>query len=109
MAVNVPTTWLHLSPAMGDFDNRMFGAINDMLLDMLAAIARRDNEQRRERQKQGIEKARAAGKYRGRSINQHRHDTINRLIASGSSWGCVALTTVGRQKPTSETGRRLHQ
>ena len=33
MAVNVPTTWLHLSPALADFDNRMFGAINDMLLD----------------------------------------------------------------------------
>ncbi|RSB23282.1 resolvase [Enterobacter cloacae] len=92
VAVNVPTTWLHLSPALADFDNRMFGAINDMLLDMLAAVARRDYEQRRERQKQGIEKARAEGKYRGRSINQHRHDAINRLIASGSSWSQVQKT-----------------
>lgn len=50
VAVNVPTTWQHLSPAHTEFDARMFGAINDMLLDMLAAIARRDYEQRRERQ-----------------------------------------------------------
>ncbi len=32
-------------------------AINDMLLDMLAAVARRDYEQRRERQRHGISKA----------------------------------------------------
>ena len=49
VAVNVPTTWQHLSPIQNEFDARMFGAINDMLLDMLAAIVRRDYEQRRER------------------------------------------------------------
>ena len=54
MAVNVPTTWQHLSPIQNEFDARMFGAINHMLLDMLAAIAHRDYEQRRERKKQGI-------------------------------------------------------
>ena len=68
VAVNVPTTWQHLSPIQNEFDARMLGAINDMLLDMLAAIARRDYEQRREQQKQGIE-AQAAGKYRGRKID----------------------------------------
>ncbi len=55
MAVNVPTTWIN--SGMSEFDSRLFAAINDMLLDMLAAVARRDYEQRRERQKQGIEKA----------------------------------------------------
>ncbi|MFA2241614.1 helix-turn-helix domain-containing protein, partial [Escherichia coli] len=43
-------------------------------------------EQRRERQKQGIEKARKDGKYKGRKPNQARHDAIIRLIESGSSW-----------------------
>lgn len=84
MAVNVPTTWL--SSGMHDFDSRMFAAINDMLLDMLAAVARRDYEQRRERQQQGIARARREGKYKGRQINQSRHDAINRLLDSGSSW-----------------------
>lgn len=50
VAVNVPTTWL--ASGHNDFDSRMFSAINDMLLDMLAAVARRDYEQRRERQQQ---------------------------------------------------------
>nr|ARO45645.1 hypothetical protein PMPNAOBH_00004 [Escherichia coli] len=44
VAVNVPTTWL--ASGHNDFDSRMFSAINDMLLDMLAAVARRDYEQR---------------------------------------------------------------
>jgi DNA invertase Pin-like site-specific DNA recombinase len=37
----------------------MFSAINAMLLDMLAAVARKDYEDRRRRQAQGIEKAKA--------------------------------------------------
>ncbi len=52
MAVNVPTTWIN--SGMSEFDSRLFAAINDMLLDMLAAVARRDYEQRRERQKQQL-------------------------------------------------------
>ncbi|HCX4670933.1 TPA: recombinase family protein [Escherichia coli] len=84
MAVNVPTTWIN--SGMSEFDSRLFAAINDMLLDMLAAVARRDYEQRRERQKQGIEKAKKDGKYKGRKPNQARHDAIIRLIESGSSW-----------------------
>lgn len=92
VAVNVPTTWLHLSPGLADFDNRMFSAINNMLLDMLAAVARRDYEQRRERQKQGIAKAKSEGKYQGRKINKNRYDAINRLLVSGSSWSQIQKT-----------------
>jgi DNA invertase Pin-like site-specific DNA recombinase len=89
VAVNVPTTWQHLFPAIQEFDARIFVAINGMLLDMLAAIARRDYDQRRERQQQGIAKAKAAGKYTGRKINQERYDAINRLVASGTSWSAI--------------------
>lgn len=99
VAVNVPTTWQHLSPTHNEFDARIFGAINDMLLDMLAAIARRDYEQRRERQTQGIAKAREAGKYRGRQVDPSRYDAINRLLASGSSWS-VVQRTVGCSRST---------
>ncbi|AKL39091.1 TPA: recombinase family protein [Serratia marcescens] len=87
VAVNVPTTWI--ASGIHDFDSRMFAAINDMLLDMLAAVARRDYEQRRERQKQGIARARKEGKYRGRQPDQSRYDAINKLLTSGSSWSQV--------------------
>jgi DNA invertase Pin-like site-specific DNA recombinase len=99
VAVNVPTTWQHLAPQQNEFDSRMLSAINDMLLDMLAAIARRDYEQRRERQSQGIKRAKVAGKYRGRQVNHARYDAINRLLASGSSWS-VVQKTVGCSRST---------
>ena len=105
VAVNVPTTWQHLSPAVHEFDQRMFSAINDMLLDMLAAIALRDYEQRRERQKQGIAKAKSAGKYRGRQIDQARYGAINRLLASGNSWS-VVQRTVGCSRSTISKAAR---
>lgn len=44
----------------------MLKAVNGMMLDMLAAIARKDYEDRRRRQSEGISKAKAEGKYRGR-------------------------------------------
>jgi hypothetical protein len=44
----------------------MFEAINGMLLDMLAAAARKDYEDRRRHQAQGQAKAMAEGRYKGR-------------------------------------------
>lgn len=41
--------------------NRMLAAINGMMLNMLPAIARKDYEDRRRRQKQGIAKSKAEG------------------------------------------------
>lgn len=52
-----------------DFTARMFDAINGMLLDMLAAVARKDYEDRHRRQMQGQAKAKTAGKYVGRPEN----------------------------------------
>lgn len=44
----------------------MLKAINCMMLDMLAAIARKDHQDRRRRQDKGTVKAKDAGKFRGR-------------------------------------------
>jgi hypothetical protein len=49
-----------------EFTVRMFEAINGMLLDMLAAVARKDYDDRRRRQAQGQAKAKAEGRYKGR-------------------------------------------
>jgi DNA invertase Pin-like site-specific DNA recombinase len=45
----------------------MFEALNAMMLDMLAAIARKDYDDRPHRQMQGIAKAKSGGKYRSRA------------------------------------------
>lgn len=54
-------------------------AINNMLLDMLAAISRKDYEDRRRRQSEGIEKAKISGKFKGRKSNPERNKKIYEL------------------------------
>jgi DNA invertase Pin-like site-specific DNA recombinase len=44
-----------------------------MLLDMLAAVARKDYEDRSRRQLDGIQKAKEQGAYKGRGVDQDKH------------------------------------
>ena len=86
VSLDLPTSHQFMQPARDEFTQRMLAAVNAMLLDMLAATARKDYEDRRRRQSEGIEKAKAQGKYRGRQINQKRHDTIAALLRDGKSY-----------------------
>ena len=67
----------------------MFAAINAMMLDMLAAIGRKDYEDRRRRQGQGIARAKAEGIYRGRRENVERNAGIAGMLKSGMSWSAI--------------------
>lgn len=69
-----------------EFTERMLSAINDMMLDMLAAIARKDYDDRRKRQAQGVKRAQEAGKYRGRPVNKKLHKDIEGLLQDGKSY-----------------------
>ena len=64
----------------------MFEAINSMLLDMLAAVARKDYNDRRRRQHQGIAKAKAEGRFKGRPVDTEKNDQIAALLAAKTSW-----------------------
>ena len=85
VALDLPTSW-QLASTSDEFTSRMFGAINGMMLDMLAAVARKDYDDRRRRQAQGILKAKAQGKYRGRPENTDRNAGIAAQLRGGSSW-----------------------
>lgn len=89
VALDLPTSWTMLTAKADDFTGRMFGAINDMLLDMLAAIARKDYEDRRRRQAQGIENAKATGLYRGRPENAKKNAAISALLREGKTWSQI--------------------
>jgi DNA invertase Pin-like site-specific DNA recombinase len=65
----------------------MFEAINGMLLDMLAAVARKDYDDRRRRQPQGQATARAEGKYKGRPEDTERNAGIASEAARGAHTG----------------------
>jgi DNA invertase Pin-like site-specific DNA recombinase len=93
VALDLPTSW-QLAVAHGDdFTARMAEAINGMLLDMLAAIARKDYEDRRRRQAQGIEKAKAKGVYAGRPEDTKRNAAIISMLRAGQSWSSIIDAT----------------
>ncbi len=85
VALDLPTSW-SLAKDDDEFTGRMLAAVNGMLLDMLAAIARKDYEDRRRRQAEGTAKAKAAGRYRGRPEDHKRNDGIAAMLRAGSPW-----------------------
>ena len=83
VALDLPTSHLALRVTQGDeFTSRMLGAINNMMIEMMAAIARKDYQQRRERQAQGIAKAKSSGAYKGRPIDADLHRRVRELLAA---------------------------
>lgn len=91
VALDLPTSHRALTDkASDDFTSRMLTAINAMLLDMLAAVARKDYDDRRRRQSQGIEKAKLAGAYTGRPVDSALHGKVRELLADGKSVRKVA-------------------
>lgn len=89
VALDLPTSWMMATAQADDFTSRMFQAINGMMLDMLAAVARKDYEDRRRRQAQGQAKAKAEGRYKGRSENVARNGSIATMLGKGLSWSQI--------------------
>lgn len=88
----LPTSWGAMKTEGGtdSFTSSILQAVNAMLLDMLAAVARKDYEDRRRRQLQGIEKAKAAGnKYKGKQPDLVRRASVAALLNSGASWSDI--------------------
>lgn len=86
VSLDLPTSHQFMaqgSGALDSFTSRMLGAINDMLLDMLAAVARKDYEDRRRRQMDGIKKAKGQGAYKGRGVDQEKHQRITECLSRG--------------------------
>ena len=72
-----------------EFTSRMLSAINDLMLDMLAAVARKDYQDRRRRQKEGIKKAKSQGLYKGRKEDIKLLQNIELLLSEGKSYNSI--------------------
>ncbi|QCR38897.1 recombinase family protein [Nissabacter sp. SGAir0207] len=80
ISLDLPTSHVALeSHKSDDFTAVMLRAINAMMLDMLAAIARKDYQDRRRRQIEGISKAKQQGKYKGKQPNIQLHENVIKL------------------------------
>lgn len=93
VALDLPTSWGMASVNTDEFTSRMSEAINNMMLDMIAAIARKDYDDRRRRQRQGIAKAKEQGLYKGRPENKSRNEAILKMLESGQSWNSIVQAT----------------
>jgi DNA invertase Pin-like site-specific DNA recombinase len=89
-----------------DFTQRMFEALNGMMLDMLAAIARKDYTDRRRRQAQGIAKAKAEGAYKGRPEDAERNGAIRSMLDAGVSWSKIHAATGAARTTISRIAKR---
>lgn len=114
VALDLPTSWGMVSQHTDEFTSRMSEAINSMMLDMIAAIARKNYEDRIRRQKQGIAKAKDLGLYKGRPGIKSRNEAIMKMLEIGQSWNSIiqatgcSRSTLSRLKIASTVNRELH-
>ncbi|WP_285295558.1 recombinase family protein [Aureimonas altamirensis] len=92
VALDLPTSWNLAAPG-DEFTSRMFSAVNNMMLDVLAAVARKDYEDRRRRQAEGTARAKAAGLYKGRPANTSRNAAIAAMLRDGRTWSQIMNAT----------------
>ena len=86
------------------FTHSILRSVNAMLMDMLGAVARKDYEDRRRRQDQGIEKAQAEGKFKGRQPDLAMHERIRKLLAAGISYtGIQEALKTDKSSPSRAT------
>jgi len=109
VAMDLPTSWQMATTGQDEFTTRMFGAINGMMLDMLSAIARKDYEDRRRRQTQGIEKAKREGKYKGRPEDTERNEAILDSLRKGQSWSNIQKATRASRGTIAKLSKRLKE
>ncbi|HAT8502176.1 TPA: resolvase [Vibrio vulnificus] len=82
--------------------------LTEFMVDLAAAMARDDYETRRKRQAQGIEKAKALGKYQGRKPDVKLRENIQLLLTEGKSWSQVQ-SLLGCSRSTIATVKRLNK
>ena len=78
---DLPTTHAVINTT-DDITNAVLTVVNNMLIDLLATMARLDNEKRKERIKQGLE--RSGYKPAGKKADTAKHKRILELAALGS-------------------------
>ena len=107
VALDLPTSWVMTTGNGDEFTARMFDAINGMLLDMLAAVARKDYEDRRRRQAEGQAKAKAAGVYKGRPEDEKRNTGIAQMLKSKHSWTSIQNATGCSRATIAKIAKRI--
>lgn len=106
VSLDLPTSYQLLQ--YGDeFTNRMLSAINDLMLDMLAAVARKDYQDRKRRQKEGVTKAQGRGLYKGRRENTELLNKIEMLLLESKSYSMIMHLLTCSRGTVAKVAKRL--
>ncbi|KQY13680.1 recombinase family protein [Rhizobium sp. Root482] len=108
VSLDLPTSWTMASEKTDEFTKRMFEAINKMMLDVLAAVARKDYEDRRRRVEQGQAKAKAEGRYTGRKEDVARNEGIGAMLKAGRSYTFI-MNSMKVSRPTVAKIAKRHR
>ena len=81
IVADLPTTYQMIQTS-DTITHSILELINNMLIDLLATMARLDNEKRIERIKQGL--ARSGYKPTGKKANEAKHKRIKELLVAGN-------------------------
>lgn len=88
ISMDLPTSY-NFSKIDDEFEKWILSAVNSMMLDILAATARKDYTDRRRRQAEGVLKAKIQGKYKGRPEDIELHKKIRSLLDVGKSYSQI--------------------
>lgn len=80
VSMDLPTSWQMVEMSGNDLTSGILRAVNAMLIDILATMARQDYETRRKRQAQGIAKAKQAGLYKGKEKDLEARETVREML-----------------------------
>ncbi|NUU65110.1 recombinase family protein [Enterobacteriaceae bacterium BIT-l23] len=80
VSMDLPTSWQMVEMVGSDLTSGILRAVNAMLIDILATMARQDYETRRKRQAQGIERAKAAGAYTGKEKDMQAREAVKEML-----------------------------
>lgn len=106
VSLDLPTS--HQFAVVSDeFTGRMLSAINDLMFDMLAAIARKDYEDRRRRQKEGVVKAKSEGRYPGRPSDVALQLKIEGLLVDKKSYDYIQHILGCSRSTISKVSKKL--
>ncbi len=81
VSMDLPTSWQMVEMSGNDLTSGILRAVNAMLIDILATMARQDYETRRKRQAQGIERAKAEGLYTGKEKDMQAREVVREMLA----------------------------
>lgn len=88
ISMDLPTSH-NFATTDDEFQRWVLSAVNSMMLDILAATARKDYTDRRRRQANGVLQAKTQGKYKGRPEDVKLHEKIRSLLDVGKSYSQI--------------------